>query len=69
MTKSLHETTRVNAAADSAYIREAIESVTWERRGLLQRLVPTSSRDEASMRRRGRWREKSVSVSSERTAQ
>jgi hypothetical protein len=54
MTKELQETSRLNAAADGAHLRQAIESVTWERRGLLQRLVRTNSRDdEASVRRRG----------------
>jgi hypothetical protein len=57
MTKNLqlHETSRLTAATDGAHVREAIESVTWERRGLLQRLVRTSSLgDEARVRRRGR---------------
>jgi hypothetical protein len=56
MTKNLQlqETSRLTAAADNAYVREAIGNVTWERRGLLQRLVRTSSRDdEARVRRRG----------------
>ena len=51
--KELQETSRVNAAADGAHIRQAIESVTWERRGLLQRLVRVNSRDDATVRRRG----------------
>lgn len=52
---NLEETTRLLADADGANVREAIESVTWERRGLLQRLVRTGSRgDEARVRRRGR---------------
>jgi hypothetical protein len=51
--KELQETSRVNAAADGAHIRQAIESVTWERRGLLQRLVRASSRADATVRRRG----------------
>jgi hypothetical protein len=51
----LHATSRLTAATDGAHVREAIDSVTWERRGLLQRLVRTSSRDdEAKVRRRGR---------------
>jgi hypothetical protein len=57
MAKYLHlkETSRLTAAADSAHVRDAIGSVSWERRGLLQRLVRTSSRDdEASVRRKGR---------------
>jgi hypothetical protein len=55
MTKELQleETSRLTAAADSAYVRAAIESVAWERRGPLQRLVRASSRDEATVRRRG----------------
>jgi hypothetical protein len=51
--KELQETSRVNAAADGAHIRQAIETVTWERRGLLQRLVRANSRDGATVRRRG----------------
>jgi hypothetical protein len=56
MTKELQlqETSRLTAAADSAYVREAIGNVSWERRGLLQRLVRTSSRaDGARGRRKG----------------
>ena len=53
MLKELQETSRLTAVADDAHIRQAIESVTWERRGLLQRLVRTDSRDEA-VRRKGR---------------
>ena len=56
MTKELQlqETSRLNAAADNAHVREAIGNVSWERRGILQRLVRTSSRDdEASVRRKG----------------
>jgi hypothetical protein len=30
---------RALAAADSAYVHEAMDSVDWERRGLLQRLT------------------------------
>jgi hypothetical protein len=52
--KELQETSRVNAAADGAHVHEAIQSVTWERRGLLQRLVRTGSRDVATVRRRGK---------------
>jgi hypothetical protein len=54
MEKQLQETSRLNAAADGAYVRQAIESVSWERRGLLQRLVRTSSRGDEAVRRRGR---------------
>jgi hypothetical protein len=56
MSKELHlqETSRLTAAADNAHVREAIGNASWERRGLLQRLVRTSSRDdEASVRRKG----------------
>jgi hypothetical protein len=35
----LETTTEVVLAADEAYGRNALESVGWERRGLLQRLV------------------------------
>jgi hypothetical protein len=51
--KELRETSRLTAVADGAHLRQAIESVSWERRGLLQRLVRTGSRDEATVRRRG----------------
>jgi hypothetical protein len=56
MTKHLHlqETSLLTAAADNAHVRDAIGSVNWERRGLLQRLVRTTSRDdEARVRRKG----------------
>ncbi len=50
----LHETSRLTAAADNAHLRDAIGSVSWERRGILQRLVRTTSRDdEARVRRKG----------------
>jgi hypothetical protein len=51
--KELDETSRVIAAADGAHLHQAIESVDWERRGLLQRLVRAGSRDETTVRRRG----------------
>jgi hypothetical protein len=35
----LDATTQVVAAADEAYVRRALDSVEWERRGLLQRLT------------------------------
>ncbi len=35
----LDPTTRVMAAVDRADLHEAIESVRWQRRGLLQRLI------------------------------
>ena len=56
MTKELqlHETSRLTAAADNAHVREAIGNASWERRGLLQRLVRTTSRDdELRVRRKG----------------
>jgi hypothetical protein len=51
--KELDETSRVIAAGDGAHLQQAIESVDWERRGLLQRLVRAGSRDEATARPRG----------------
>lgn len=51
--KELQETSRLTAAADEAHVRRAIESVSWERRGLLQRLVRAGSRDADRARRRG----------------
>jgi hypothetical protein len=53
MTKDLQETSRVNAAADGAHVRQAIQSVSWEHRGIFQRLVRVNSRDDATVRRRG----------------
>jgi hypothetical protein len=47
MTRNLEETTAAIIAADAATLHEAIESVTWERRGLFQRLVRVGSRTEA----------------------
>jgi hypothetical protein len=47
MTRNLDETTAAIVAADASILHEAIESVTWERRGLLQRLVRVGSRTEA----------------------
>jgi hypothetical protein len=35
----LHETSRAAVAADEMHIAEAIESVEWERRGILQLLT------------------------------
>jgi hypothetical protein len=43
MTRNLEQTTQAILVADEAHVREAIESVTWERRGLLQRLVRSGS--------------------------
>jgi hypothetical protein len=51
--KEIDEISRVIAAADSAHVHQAIESVEWERRGLLQRLVRAGSRDEVTARPRG----------------
>jgi hypothetical protein len=45
MIERLEQTTQAVLAADGAQLRAAIESVRWERRGLLQRLVPI--RDDA----------------------
>jgi hypothetical protein len=56
MTKhsQLQQTSQLTAAADNAHVRDAIGSVSWERRELLQRLVRTTSRDdEARVRRKG----------------
>jgi hypothetical protein len=56
MTKysQLQQTSQLTAAADNAQLRDAIGSVSWERRGLLQRLVRTTSRDDdARVRRKG----------------
>jgi hypothetical protein len=41
MTEKLEQTMQAVAAAHDAHVRDAIESVQWERRGLLQRLVRT----------------------------
>jgi hypothetical protein len=35
----IEATTRAVVAADEAYLRDAIESMSWQRRGLLQRLT------------------------------
>ena len=35
----LQTTRQMVAAADEAYVRRALDSVEWERRGLLQRLT------------------------------
>jgi hypothetical protein len=50
----LRETSRLTLAADDAHVQDAIGSVSWERRGLLQRLVRIDSRNEAAVRRKGR---------------
>jgi hypothetical protein len=39
VTQQLEATSRALLAADSAYLREATDSVHWERRGWLGRLV------------------------------
>jgi hypothetical protein len=41
MTEKLERTMQAVLAADQAYVRDAIESVHWDHRGLLQRLVRT----------------------------
>jgi hypothetical protein len=43
MTGNLEETTRAITSADAAHLQQAIQSVTWERRGLLQMLVRAES--------------------------
>jgi hypothetical protein len=43
MTQNLDQTTQAMLAADAAHRTQAIESVKWERRGLLQRLVRAGS--------------------------
>jgi hypothetical protein len=43
MTENLDQTTQAVLAADAARLTEAIESVKWERRGVLQRLVRAGS--------------------------
>jgi hypothetical protein len=52
MTRNLDETTAAIIAADESMVHEAIESVTWERRGLLQRLVRVASRTEVDVEAR-----------------
>jgi mRNA-degrading endonuclease toxin of MazEF toxin-antitoxin module len=56
MTKELDQTHDAVLSADGAQLQEAIESVDWERRGLLQRLTRTRSaaEDEVQERTRGR---------------
>jgi hypothetical protein len=41
MGEKLERITRIVSAGDEAQLRQAIESVQWERRGLLHRLVRT----------------------------
>ena len=55
MIKELEQTHAVVLSADSAGLDEAIATVEWERRGLLQRLVRTRSApdDDAAERMRG----------------
>jgi hypothetical protein len=47
MTQNLDKTTQAMLAADTAHLTEAIDSVKWERRGLLQRLVRAGSISES----------------------
>jgi hypothetical protein len=47
MTEKLERTMQAVLAADQAHLRDAIESVHWDQRGLLQRLVRTD-RDAAA---------------------
>jgi hypothetical protein len=42
MAGQLHDTHQTMLAADNAQVRDAIGSVSWERRGLLQRLARTA---------------------------
>jgi hypothetical protein len=41
----IEATARAVVAADEAYLRDAIESVSWQRRGLLQRLRRVNQRE------------------------
>jgi hypothetical protein len=41
MGEKLERITQIISVGDEAHLRQAIESVQWERRGLLQRLVRT----------------------------
>jgi hypothetical protein len=41
MVEKLERITQIVSAGDEAHVRQAIESVHWEWRGLLQRLVRT----------------------------
>jgi hypothetical protein len=41
----IEATTRAVVAADEAYLRDAIESVSWQRRGLLQKLTRVDRRE------------------------
>ena len=43
----LHETSRAAAAADEIHMAEAVESVEWERRGLLQALTRVRRSDDS----------------------
>jgi hypothetical protein len=55
MSEKLASTHNLILAADRAYFDEATEGVTWERRGLLQRLVRTRSDErDAAERQPGR---------------
>jgi hypothetical protein len=57
MNTNLEQTTQAILVADDAHVRNAIESVRWEQRGLLQRLVRSGSetaRPTAGARQPGR---------------
>jgi hypothetical protein len=57
MASQLHDTHQTMLSADNARLQDAIGSVRWERRGLLQRLVRTARsavKDDAAERNRGR---------------
>ena len=56
MAGQLHDTHQTMLSADNAQLQDAIGSVSWERRGLLQRLVRTARstvKDDAAERKRG----------------
>jgi hypothetical protein len=56
MAGQLQDTHQTMLSADNAQLQDAIGSVRWERRGLLQRLVRTRSaaEDDAAERKRGK---------------
>jgi hypothetical protein len=42
---AIEATTRAVVAADEAYLHDAIETMSWQRRGLLQRLTRVNQRE------------------------
>jgi hypothetical protein len=42
---AIEATTRAVVAADEAYLHDAIETMSWQRRGLLQRLTRDNQRE------------------------